>query len=415
MRRMPSPTAAFTVLVLLALTFAAGVAADRNGMLPKSTLYEPAEVAPAFSIFWETWDIVQEHFVDRSAIDFKKMTYGATAGLLDSLGDSGHTRFLSPDDLKAEQEALSGQLQGIGAEMVVRDGAPTVLAPIPGSPAQAAGVRPGDIIVRVDDQDITGMSLEQIVRLVRGPPGTSVRLTIIHAGDTTLSELTIQRAQVTVPNVTWAKLPGTDVAHILMSQFGERATSDLVSALNGARSRSATSIILDLRNDPGGLRDEAITAASQFLSNGDVLLEQDSQGKRTNFPVRTGGIATDVPMVVLINEGTASAAEIVAGALQDHQRAKLVGATTFGTGTVLGTFDLSDGSAVLLGIAEWLTPNGRQIWHHGIAPDIKVTLPAGAFPSVPQAESEMTLDQFKASDDAQLLRALQELTSPTRP
>lgn len=414
---MAKPRALYAVIILVALLggVSAGVGAERAGWIPGATQHEPADVAQTFGVFWETWSLVQEKFVDRSAVKPQLMTYGAIQGMLDALGDVAHTRFLSPDDLQKEREALQGQLEGIGAELVVRNGVTTVLAPIPGSPAQNAGLRPGDIIVRVDGQEVAGLTLEDIVNKVRGPRGTSVTLTVIHSGDADLTDLTITRAQITVPNVTWTKSPGANIAHVLISQFGERATDELVAALKDARSSGATAVILDLRNDPGGLRDEAIGVASQFLGDGNVLIEQDSQDKRTDFPVKPGGLGLNIPLAVLINEGSASSAEIVAGALQDHQRGKLIGTTTFGTGTVLGTFDLSDGSAVLLGIAEWFTPNGRQIWHRGIDPDIKVSLPNGASPLIPQVESAMTASQLQSSSDAQLLRALQELGAVPAP
>ncbi len=397
------------ILVALLAGVSAGIGAERAGWAPGASQQEPADAARTFGVFWESWTLVQEKFVNRSAVKPQLMTYGAIQGMLDSLGDVEHTRFLSPDELRREREALQGQLEGIGAELVVRSGLPTVLAPIPGSPAQDAGLRPGDIIVRVDGQEVRGLTLDDIVNRVRGPRGTRVTLTVMHPGDTDLSDIAITRAQINVPNVTWTKSPGTNIAHVLISQFGERATDELVVALRDARSSGATAVILDLRNDPGGLRDEAIGVASQFLGDGHVLIEQDSEGKRTDFPVKPGGLGLDIPMAVLINEGSASSSEIVAGALQDHQRGKLIGATTFGTGTVLGTFDLSDGSAVLLGIAEWFTPKGRQIWHRGIEPDIKVALPSGASPLIPQAERSMTAGQLLSSSDAQLLRAVQEL------
>jgi carboxyl-terminal processing protease len=338
------------------------------------------------------------------------MTYGAIAGMLQSLGDTGHTRFLSPNDLRNEEAALSGHFEGIGAEVTMQDGRPTVVAPIPGSPAQQAGLRPGDVIVRVDGRDVAGLSLDAVLNLVRGPSGTSVTLSILHPGEMTVTDITIVRAPITVHSVSWTEVPGTTIAHVLISQFAEKATEELRAALNSAQTANVTGIVLDLRNDPGGLRDEAIGVASQFLREGNVLIEQNAEGKRTNYRVRSGGVALDIPIVVLINEGTASAAEIVAGALQDQRRGTLIGTTTFGTGTVLSTYTLSDGSAVLLGTAEWLTPNGRQIWHQGITPDVQVTLAADVLPLVPDEEATLTAAQLKASQDTQLLRALQELS-----
>ncbi len=397
-------------LALLLVGFGGGVLADRAELIPGATYYEPKSVASTFSIFWQAWDLVQQHYVDRAAINPTQMTYGATEGMLDSLGDVGHTRFLSPQALKQENESLAGHLQGIGAELSSQDGQPVIVAPIPGSPAQKAGIRAGDIIVRVNGQPVTGLTLDQVVNLVRGPVGSSVTLTVLHKGETTLTAITVVRAQITVPNVTWARLPGTSVGHVLISQFGLNCTQDLVKVLQDAQANGIKGIVLDLRNDPGGYRDEAIGVASQFLTSGNVLLEQNAQGKRTPYPVRPGGMAPNLPMSVLINEGTASSAEIVAGALQDHHRGPLVGMTTFGTGTVLSTFSLSDGSAILLGTEEWFTPDGRQIWHHGITPDIQVSLPDGVVPLLPEEEAGMTPQQLQSSQDTQLLRALQEVS-----
>jgi carboxyl-terminal processing protease len=398
------------VALLVGAGFGAGVALDRSAALPGSVYPEPTSVVPTFNVFWEAWDLAQQHYVDRKALDPTQMTYGAIEGMLDSLGDVGHTRFLSPETLKAEQEALSGHLEGIGAEIAIRNGQPIIVAPLPGSPAQKAGIRAGDTILKVDGKDVTTLTVDQIVNLVRGPAGTSVTLTVVHKGDTNPTDITVQRANITVPNVTWAMLPGTAVAHVLVAQFAENCTNDLISAMNDARSKGANAYVLDLRGNPGGLRDEAIGVASQFLGSGNVLIEQDAQGNRTTFPVKPGGVAVNVPLVVLIDEGTASSAEIVAGAIQDQKRAPLVGATTFGTGTVLTLFNLSDGSAIFLGTAEWFTPNGRQIWHHGIPPDIPVALPNGVAPLTPLEEGSMTAQQLQASQDTQLLRALQQVT-----
>ncbi|MBI4319234.1 MAG: S41 family peptidase [Chloroflexi bacterium] len=396
-------------LVLLATGFVAGGAAERVGAVPSLVASEPSSATPFAGVLWEAWNLVEQHYVDRAAVDPRQMTYGAIDGMLGSLGDAGHTRFLSPEDLKKEEEALSGRLQGIGATLGLRDGAPTIIAPIPGSPAQRAGLRPGDIIVRVDDKDVAGLSIEQIVNLIRGPAGTPVSINVFHRGEMNLQEITIVRAHITVPNVSWSILPDTQVAHVLISMLGERTTEELRSALTEARSMGATAIILDLRNNPGGLRDEAVGVASQFLQEGNVLLEQDAQGRRVAHRVRRGGVATDVPLVVMINEGSSSGAEIVAGALQDHQRGLLVGARTVGTGTVLSMFGLSDGSAVMLGTKQWLTPDGRQIWHQGVAPDVPVSLPVGAIPLFPGEESGLTFEELQASQDAQLLAALREL------
>jgi carboxyl-terminal processing protease len=401
--------ALLAALVLVGVGIGVGATLERSGALPGANTCETPSADHGFETFAEAWNLVQDNYVDRSAVDSTKMAYAATSAMLDTLGDVGHTRFLSPDALREEDDLLAGKLEGIGAEVTIQNGQPTIVAPIPGSPAQRAGLRPGDVIERVNSQDTTGLTLEQVLSLVRGPADTTVTLTVVHKGETTPVDIPIVRAKITIPSVSWALLPGTSVAHVLVHQLAEHATDELTAALGDAQAKGATAVILDLRNDPGGFRDEAVGVASQFLKEGDVLLEQDSQGRRTNFPVKPGGVALDLPLVVLVNEGTASAAEIVAGAIQDHQRAQLVGQTTFGTGTVLSTYKLGDGSAILLGTAEWLTPNGRQIWHHGIAPDVSVAMPTGAAPLVPEDEAQMTSAQLEASQDAQLLRALDEV------
>lgn len=223
--------------VLVICGFVAGIATDRLMTRSSPSTAEPADAVPAFSDFWQAWDLVKQHYVDQSAVDPTRMTYGAIEGMLDSLGDVGHTRFLSPDDVSAEQQALSGQLEGIGAEVSLRDGHPVIVAPLPNSPAQQAGLKAGDAIIRVDGQDVAALPVEQVVRLVRGPAGTSVTLTIVHQGESDLQDLTIERQQVTVPSVQWARLPGTPVAHLLVTEFSSGAGAQLRQAIDTAAQR----------------------------------------------------------------------------------------------------------------------------------------------------------------------------------
>jgi carboxyl-terminal processing protease len=205
-------------------------------------------------------------------------------------------------------------------------------------------------------------------------------------------------------------IPGTTLAHVRVAAFSQNVTRDLQIALSQMDQQHATGVILDLRNDAGGLLDESIGVASQFLSSGNVLLTKDATGKQTASAVRPGGQATKIPMVILINQGTASASEIVTGALQDAKRGTVIGDKTFGTGTVLIPFLLSDGSSLLLATEEWLTPAGRVIWHNGLEPDIPVDLPNGIAPLVPEGERNLTADQIKASQDSQLLKAIEVLS-----
>jgi carboxyl-terminal processing protease len=278
-----------------------------------------------------------------------------------------------------------------------------------GSPAQQAGLHPGDIILKVNGENVAGMPIDQVVGRILGPAGTSVTLTIMTPGTEETRDVTLVRAHITLQNVIWRQLPGTRIAHVRIVAFSQGVTDDLERALREIQQEGLAGVILDVRSNPGGLLSEAIGAASQFLESGNVLLEKDAQGKTTAVPVLKGGLAPDLPLVVLIDAGTASAAEIVSGALQDAERARLVGETTFGTGTVLNEFKLSDGSALLLATEEWLTPNGRTIWHQGIAPDVQVTLEQGTSPLLPQAEEGMTPAQLQSSGDSQLLRALELL------
>ena len=222
-------------------------------------------------------------------------------------------------------------------------------------------------------------------------------------------DVTITRAKINLKNVTWAMLPGTTIAHLRIAAFSRGVTDELQSSLRQIKSDGASGIVLDLRNNPGGLLDEAVGVASQFLGSGNVLQVKDAAGQVRSIPVEPGGLAVDIPLVVLINQGSASASEIVAGALQDAGRASLVGETTFGTGTVLNHFGLSDGSELLLATQEWLTPKGRTIWHLGIQPDETVNLSTDVIPLTPKSEGVMTTAQLKASSDKQLLKAIEML------
>ncbi len=366
----------------------------------------PASAKSNFDLMAEAWNTIQRVYVDRSAIKPQLMTYGAISGMVDALGDTGHTRFLSPEMLKQERNLTRGKFEGIGAEVQMKNGQLAIVAPIDGSPAQKAGLKPGDIILKVNGQDISGLPLDQAVDRILGPSGTQVKLTILNLKTTTTRDVTLTRASIIVQNVTWHPLPGTDVVDLRIATFSKGVAGNFRKALLTVEKEGAAGLILDLRNNPGGLFDEAVSTASQFLTGGNVLLEKNALGKIKPVPVQSGGVAPSIPLVVLINGGTSSGAEIVAGALQDAHRAKLVGEKTFGTGTVLETFSLSDGSALMLAIEEWLTPDGQVIWHQGIAPDVVVHLPPDALPLTPESEKGLTPEGLRKSGDVQLLRAL---------
>ncbi len=362
-----------------------------------------------FATFWQVWNLAQRFFIDREALDNTQLTYGAINGLIQALGDEGHTRFLTPEEVTRQRTDISGKFFGIGAQVGVEDGLPVIVTPLDGSPAEAAGIQAGDIIIEVDGEDVTTFGLNEVVELIRGEEGVEVVLTIFRPDISESLEISIIRGEIRIDAATWTMIPGTDVALIRMSQFSANLKDDVVVAVEEAEAEGATRLIVDVRNNPGGLLDQAINVTSQFLTDGNVLLQEDAEGNREAFEVREGGVATEIPLVVLANRGSASSAEIFAGAIQDHERGIVIGETTFGTGTVLTPYQLDDGSAILLGTSQWLTAEGRLIRKQGIAPDIEVTVPAGSNLLSPFEVRELTVSELLESEDAQLLRAIEEL------
>lgn len=393
---------AFFLALGLAVGLWGGVAFDRIVLMS----WGASRTAADFRLIAQAWDQVALHYVDRAALNTQALTYGAIGGMVDALGDTGHSTFLSPLMVKQLKEAQQGQLKGIGVEIQMKAGHVVVVAPLDGSPAQRAGLRPGDIILKVDGRDITDLPVNQVVARITGPPGTSVSLTILGPHSGRMRDTSIERASIKLHSVTWRLLPGSPLAHLRIATFEEGTAKDLRKALMEIEHDKLAGIILDLRNNPGGILDEAVASASQFLGSGRVLLVKDSQGHVKPVAVEKGGLATNIPMVVLINGGSASGAEIVAGALRDANRATLIGETTFGTGTVLQEFPLSDGSALLLAVQEWLTPSGHSFWHKGVAPKVVVALPPNSDLLLPETEEGLTSAQLQASGDTQLLRAL---------
>ena len=398
------------VVLLLGVGLAGGIVLDRQVLakyVPTGNI--PPNADSSFQLMAEAWNTIHQSYVDRSAIQSQALTYGAIGGMVDALGDTGHSRFLSPEMVQAQHNFTSGQFEGIGAYVEMKEGHIVIVAPMDGSPAQQAGLHPGDVVLGVDGENVAGLPIDQVVSRIVGPAGTPVTLTILTPETGQTRDVTLVRAHITLQNVSWQWLPGTQIAHVRIVAFSEGVTEDLKQTLGEIEQQGMAGIILDLRSNPGGLLSEAVGTASEFLEGGNVLLEKDAQGEIRPVPVVEGGMAPDLPLVVLIDPGTASAAEIVSGALQDAGRAKLVGETTFGTGTVLNEFTLSDGSALLLATEEWLTPNGRLIWHQGIPPDVQMILPQSTSPLLPQMEAGMTREQIQDSGDVQLLRALELL------
>ena len=362
-----------------------------------------------FDTFWQAWDIVQDNFVDREALVETELEYGAIRGMIGALGDDGHTVFMTPEEVARQRSDISGKFTGIGAYVGMENGVPMIVSPFEGSPAEEAGVRAGDIIMEVDGEDVTTWSISDVVDVIRGEQGTEVVLTVLRTEESDSLEISIIRGEITVPAVTWAMVPGTEVAMIRLSQFNANAHQQLTTALREVQAVGAESLIVDVRHNPGGLLDQVIRVTSQFLSDGNVLQQEDADGQRRPYPVKRGGIATEIPMVVLMNEGSASSSEIFAGAIQDHERGLTVGETTFGTGTVLEPFGLNDGSGLLLGTSQWLTADGRLIRKQGIEPDVTVELSFGADLLFPRDLEETSVEELLDSEDTQLLKALELL------
>ena len=400
----------FLILAVFGFGLAGGVLLDRY----VTTAYASPNVdtRPNTDLLLQAWRIIDRNYVDRDAVEQNRLTYGAITGMVDALGDTGHTTFLSPEMLKQHQNYTKGEFEGIGAQVEKKGDYVIITAPMDDSPALKAGLKPGDAILKVNGEDMTGQSVEYVIEKIIGPAGTQVTLVIIDANDDTQREITITRAKIKVNDVTWAQVPGTTIGVVRISGFSDGVSNGLKNALKEMKAQNMTGVILDLRNNPGGLLSEAVTTTSQFLDKGNVLLEKDAQGKIQQVEIESGGVATDLPMTVLVNYGSASASEIVSGALQDANRAKLIGDTTFGTGTVLNTFSMSDGSALLLATLEWLTPNGRVIWHQGIQPDDKISLPAGVAPLTPAQLKTMSAQEYRAARDLQMQRAVDWLSCP---
>lgn len=378
--------------------------------------FQPSSQSQMYSrLFQQAWNAVDQNYVDRKAVDYKQMSYSAIQAMVDSLKDKGHTRFLTPEQVQAENQQLSGTFTGVG--IYLRQDQNTkqliITSPIPGSPAEKAGLKHGDVIVAVNGVNTTGKDVAGVSALIQGKENTPVDITVQRAGVAQPLTFHMVRTKIQVPNVLIHYMPQSHIAHIQVVQFADGISSQLRDAVNQAKSMGATGIILDLRDNPGGYLNEAVNTASLFMQSGNVLLEQDSSGQRQSVPVNGNPIDTNIPIVVLVNENSASAAEIVTGALQDNHRAIIIGETTFGTGTVLQQYPLEDGSAILLGTQEWLTPNGKFIRDHGITPNITVKLPANAAILTPNDEnaSHMTEQQIIDSGDAQLVAAIKYLKS----
>ena len=395
------------MILVLTVTFLSGTV---TGMMVQSA--QAADEPSQFTVFWEAWDLVQDHFVDRAMIDPTKMTYGAIQGMLATLGDENHTVFFSPDEAQQQARAMEGSFEGIGAYVDQRDGVFLIVTPMHGSPAEQAGLLPGDKVLKVDGEDIDGLPEWEIVSRIRGPKGTSVVLTVLHADEKKPVEVTVTRDTIDVESVTWARIPETDFAYLRVAQFASDTGAEIekvMKEIDAERQagQPVEGVLLDLRNNPGGLVSEVLRVNSQFLDEGKTIFhDENAQGKLNTYRAEGEGLARDIPLVVLINEATASGGEITAGALKENQRAHLIGQTTLGTGTVLLPFPLSDGSVLRLGVKNWLTPDKNLLKNQGVAPDTAIAQEASVELVDPYKMNEQRLSDLLSTGDRQFNAAL---------
>lgn len=327
-----------------------------------------------FTLFWDTWQALKDKFIDQSKFDQQKMLYGAVSGMVRSLGDP-YTIFLDPQDSQKFLEDVSGKFEGVGMEIGLKNGQLQVIAPLPGTPAQRAGIRAGDKIAKIDGVLTTDMTVDEAVNRIRGKKGTEVKLTLFREGWSDTKEFQLTREVIQVPSVKW-EMKQDRLAYLQLYQFSAQADFDFPRAAEEMKRAGAQKIVLDLRNNPGGYLEVAKDIAGFFLDKGSLVAIEDFGGKQEakKYIAPGPGYFSQTPVVVLINQGSASAAEILAGALRDDRQIKLVGETSFGKGSVQELETLTGGSTLKVTVAKWLTPSGQSISEHGLTPDVTVSI-----------------------------------------
>ncbi len=354
---------------------------------------DPTNSDANFGLFWEAWQKLKDEHIKGQTVTNQNLVYGAIEGLTNALGDP-NTNFFRPDDSKKFEEDVGGNFGGIGAEIGIKNEQIVVVAPLPESPAEKAGIKAGDKIIQINDESTFGFDVNTAVKKIRGEIGTKVKLTVVGADNDKTKEVTITRETITVPTLKTDVLDG-NISHIQLYSFNQNAPFMFYRAALGALLGGSKGIILDLRNDPGGFLEVAINIAGWFVDKGTIVArERFKDGREITYPADGTGALKNIPIVVLMNKGSASASEILAGALRDNNKVKLIGETSFGKGTVQELFPLSDGSKLKITIANWLTPNHTLIDHDGLKPDVAVAL---------------TEDDAKAQKDPQLAKALEVL------
>lgn len=382
----------FTVLAIFSFGFYSGV----NYTGPELENVTKANQDPNLNLqkYWNVWGKVQADYVDAEHINNDNAVYGSIKGLIDSLGDP-YSSFLTPDETEIFQSTLNSELQGIGAEMTIEEGYLTVVSPLKDSPAEKAGLKPGDVIIAIDKVDSTEYSFIEAIENIRGPRGSKVILTVVREELNEPQDISIIRDKIELESVT-SKVMDENIFYISINQFSDDTEKEFFEAVNDALLIDTKGIIIDLRFNGGGYLESAVNILGEFLENGltGVVIESTASRDREALSVEGKQRLAGIPLVILINEGSASASEILAGALQDYGKAFLIGKTTYGKGSVQEVEVLPDGSSLRLTIAKWLTPNNRSIDHEGIAPDLEV---------------EITEEDIANEYDSQLEKALEYL------
>jgi carboxyl-terminal processing protease len=347
-----------------------------------------------FSLFWKVWDLLKNKYVDSDKIDANTLVYGAIKGMLQSTGDP-YSNFFDPQENKKFNEDITGSFEGIGAELGIKNGILTIIAPLEGTPAEKSGLRAGDKIVKIDGKITSDMGIEDAVDLIRGQKGTEVLLTIFRNGDQDTKDIKVQRNVINVKSVTLENKEN-NISDIKIARFGEDTSKDFTAILQKTINQKTKGLIIDLRNNPGGYLDSSVKIASKMLPKGKiVVIEEDGKKNQKKMYTEGGDIASGIPTVVLINEGSASASEILAGALKENRdNITLVGKKSFGKGSVQELITLTQGTAAKITVARWLTPKGNQINEQGISPDVEIN---------------MTNEDYQNDTDPQLAEALRIL------
>lgn len=402
-----------TVLIAI-LAFALGWQIGHRDVVLKWSKYVPTlsvenreppkSVNINFRLFWDTWDLLARNYLDKKALDTNKMFYGAISGMVSAVGDP-YTVFLPPQQQKSSREDLGGSFEGVGMELGFnKDKRLVVIAPLDSTPAQQAGILAQDMIIKIDDKDAQALSLLEAVNMIRGPKGTNVLLSIYREGEDQTREFNITRGTIVVKSVIvdFKKTQsGKKVAHMRLTRFGEKTPQEWNEAVSKVLAEGVSGVVLDVRNNPGGFLDGAVFIASEFLEDGDVVLQENAQGQRSAYKVNRTGKLLKIPMAVLINKGSASASEIVAGALQDRKRAIIVGEKSFGKGTIQESEELPGNTGIHITIAKWLTPDGRWVNStNGFTPDVVIEFPKS------KPGEEASKDSVK---DVQLDKAIEVL------